>query len=180
MTGQIVILNGASSSGKSTLARALQEQLMPDVWLLLGVDTFITALPWGLYATSDGHDIAADGSISIGPVWLEQQTRWRAAVVELVRVGANVILDEVFLRGAEEQREWRAAFGKYAVPRFIGVRCDVEAAEARERARGDRSLGMARTQTAIVHLGVIYDAEVDTTSTAPEVLAAQLHLGRSA
>jgi chloramphenicol 3-O phosphotransferase len=177
MTGRIVILNGTSSSGKTSLARALQEQLLPEVWLLLGVDAFISALPWGLYGTSAGHDISSNGSISIGPVWLEQQRCWRAAVVELVRAGANVILDEVFLRGAEEQREWRAAFGDEAVPRFIGVRCDVEVAEARERERGDRSRGMARTQAEVVHVGVTYDAEVDTTSTAPDALAAQLRVG---
>ena len=171
---RVVILNGTSSSGKTSFGRALQNRLLPEVWLLLGVDTFITALPWGLYGTDDGHRIGSDGAISLGPTWLEHQRRWRAAVVELVRLGTNVILDEVFLRGAEEQREWREAFGDDVVPRFVGVHCDVEVAEARERDRGNRALGMARTQAAIVHVGVVYDAQVDTTSTSPDALAAQL------
>ncbi|KJY30199.1 hypothetical protein VR45_28250, partial [Streptomyces sp. NRRL S-495] len=35
---QVIVLNGGSSSGKTTLARALQN-LLPDPWLAFSVDT---------------------------------------------------------------------------------------------------------------------------------------------
>ena len=41
---RVLVLNGGSSSGKSTLARALQTAL-PGVWLRLGVDTLVEACP---------------------------------------------------------------------------------------------------------------------------------------
>jgi chloramphenicol 3-O phosphotransferase len=45
------------------------------------------------------------------------------------------------------------------------VRCDAEVAAARELARGDRVIGMAVSQATVVHEGVQYDVEADTTST---------------
>jgi chloramphenicol 3-O phosphotransferase len=169
----IVVLNGTSSAGKTTLARALQDALLPDVWLLLGIDWFIGAMPFGAFGTDQGHTINADGSIDLGTGWHEQQAHWRAGIVAIARSGADLILDEVFLRGGAEQAEWASLLDGLD-GRWVGVHVDVDVAEARERARGDRSPGMARHQASIVHDGVAYDLEVDTTSTTPEVLAAEL------
>jgi chloramphenicol 3-O phosphotransferase len=173
VTGRVVVLNGSSSAGKSTLGRALQEKLLPEVWLLLGVDTFITALPWGLDGTAEGHVINEDGSIDLGPVWRAERARWRAAVASLARSGSNVILDEVFTEGSEDQARWRTDLVDLEVT-WVGVHCDVEELDRRERARGDRQMGMARHQAAQVHVGVAYDVEVDTTSAPPDDVAAQL------
>jgi chloramphenicol 3-O phosphotransferase len=43
---EAIVLNGGSSSGKSSLARSLQNRLGPT-WLTLGVDDLIRALPGG-------------------------------------------------------------------------------------------------------------------------------------
>lgn len=48
---------------------------------------------------------------------------------------------------------------------WVGVRCDATTAAAREVARGNRSVGMAALQAEVVHAGVVYDLEVDTTHT---------------
>jgi chloramphenicol 3-O phosphotransferase len=40
---------------------------------------------------------------------------------------------------------------------WVGVQCDPDVAEARERARPDRVPGMARLQAGRVHEGVVYD-----------------------
>jgi chloramphenicol 3-O phosphotransferase len=45
---------------------------------------------------------------------------------------------------------------------WVGVRCDADVAAARERARGDRTTGMAVSQATLVHEGVSYDLVVDT------------------
>ena len=39
--------------------------------------------------------------------------------------------------------------------------------EAREQARGDRALGLARWQHERVHLGLDYDLEIDTATASP-------------
>ena len=48
---------------------------------------------------------------------------------------------------------------------WVGVRCDPDVAAGREFARGDRAIGMARSQAEAVHLDVVYDVEVDTSRT---------------
>jgi chloramphenicol 3-O phosphotransferase len=48
---------------------------------------------------------------------------------------------------------------------WVGVRCESTVAAGREVARGDRVAGMAESQADIVHQGVAYDLEVDTTHT---------------
>ena len=48
---------------------------------------------------------------------------------------------------------------------WVGVRCDPEIAAGREIARGDGMVGMAATQADMVHAGVDYDIEGDTSRT---------------
>ena len=48
---------------------------------------------------------------------------------------------------------------------WVAVRCDGAVAAGRELARGDRIQGMAVSQAEVVHQGVVYDLEVDTTHT---------------
>ncbi|NEE45547.1 chloramphenicol phosphotransferase, partial [Streptomyces sp. SID8455] len=71
-------------------------------------------------------------------------------------------VDEVFLSGAAGQRRWSERLGGLEVL-WVGVRCEPEVAAGRETARGDRVAGMAASQAELVHRGVAYDLEVDTT-----------------
>src|SRR5688572_6975191 len=127
-------------------------------------------MPARMFGTPDGHTIHADGSIEIGPGWRRAHDRWRSSVGALVRAGADVILDEVFLEAAQDQVRWRHTLDGLAVT-WVGVKCDVEVAAAREAARGDRMQYIARFQAALVHEGVDYDVVVDTTALSAEELA---------
>jgi chloramphenicol 3-O phosphotransferase len=80
----------------------------------------------------------------------------------MAAAGAHIIVDEVFLGGARSQERWRKALAGLEVV-WVGVRCDVEEANRRELDRSDRTMGMAATQARMVHVGVTYDIEVDTT-----------------
>jgi chloramphenicol 3-O phosphotransferase len=80
----------------------------------------------------------------------------------MARAGARVIIDDVFLGGGFSQREWRQALAGLDVL-WVAVRCDAKVAGGREVARGDRIQGMAAAQAELVHQGVAYDLEVDTT-----------------
>ena len=68
-----------------------------------------------MFGTPDGHTIHADGSIEIGPGFRLAHEQWRSSVGALVHAGANVILDEVFLEGAEDQVRWRHTFEGHVV-----------------------------------------------------------------
>lgn len=153
----VIVLNGGSSSGKSSIARELQTLLLPVPWLVLSVDTLIAALP----RSGAGIEFADDGSITVGPVFREVEDAWMAGVAAMAAAGAHVVVDEVFLGGPRSQARWRAALEGLDVL-WVGVRCAADVAAAREAARGDRVRGMAASQAELVHEGVAYDVTVDT------------------
>jgi chloramphenicol 3-O phosphotransferase len=166
MAVQVIVLNGGSSSGKSSIARCLQS-LLPNPWLTLGVDDFLATLPPAMLASEDGIVIAPDGQIAVGPGLRALEAAWSQGVAAMARAGAGIILDMVFLNGAVGQKRWRIVLAELQVL-WVGVKCDPLAATAREAARGDRVPGMAALQAHLVHQGVDYDMEVDTTETSPE------------
>ncbi|MFG2826925.1 chloramphenicol phosphotransferase CPT [Streptomyces sp. NPDC048434] len=169
MTTQMIILNGGSSSGKSGIVRCLQA-VLPDPWLAFGVDSLIDAMPAKMQRSDQGIEFDADGGVSVGPDFRVLEAAWMEGVVAMARAGARVIIDEVFLGGAESQQRWQKALGGLAVL-WVGVRCESAVAADREVARGDRVQGMAASQAHRVHEGVIYDLEVDTTHTESLVCA---------
>ena len=158
---QVIVLNGASSSGKSGIARCLQA-VLPDRWLALGTDTLVAAMPAAMTASDTGIAIAADGEVVVGPEFRTLEAAWIDGIAAMARSGARVIVDEVFLGGAASQRRWRKALTGLDVL-WVGVRCESAVATGREVARGDRVTGMAALQADLVHRDVVYDLEVDTT-----------------
>ncbi len=161
MATQVIVLNGSSSSGKSGIARCLQA-VLPDPWLTLGVDTFIEALPVRLQRSAAGIEVADDGKVSVGPQFRTLEAAWIEGVAAMARAGGRIIVDEVFLGGATSQQRWQKVLGALQVL-WIGVRCDSAVITGREMARGDRAIGQAAYQIDVVHQGVVYDLEVDTT-----------------
>lgn len=159
MATQVIVLNGGSSSGKSGIARCLQA-VLPRPWLTLGVDTLIAAMP----GRGADFDVDEDGQVIIGPEFRALELAWIAGIAAMARAGAPIIVDEVFLGGARSQERWRDALAGLEVL-WVGVRCASEVAAGREIARGDRISGMAAQQAELVHRGVVYDLEVDTTRT---------------
>lgn len=158
---RVIVLNGGSSSGKSGIARCLQA-VLPDPWLVFGVDTLIHAMPASMRESAAGIEFAPDGAVIVGPEFRTLEAAWIEGVTAMARAGARVIVDEVFLGGAVSQKRWQKAVGGLQVL-WVGVRCDSAVAAGREVARGDRVTGMAESQADVVHRGVFYDLEVDTT-----------------
>jgi chloramphenicol 3-O phosphotransferase len=157
----VIVLNGGSSSGKSGIARCLQA-ILPEPWLSLGVDMLIEAMPVSTRTSASGIQFGPDGAVAIGPEFRALDEAWAAGVAAMAQAGARIIVDDVFLGGAASQQRWKQALGTLGVL-WVGVRCDAAVAAAREMARGDRPAGMAASQAEVVHQGVAYDCEVDTT-----------------
>ncbi|MFI1285711.1 chloramphenicol phosphotransferase CPT [Streptomyces sp. NPDC020858] len=163
MTPQVIVLNGGSSSGKSGIVRCLQA-VLPDPWLAAGVDSLVDAMPASLQTSAAGIECDADGGVHVGSEFRKLEAAWMEGVAAMARAGARVIVDDVFLGGAESQERWRKALGGLDVL-WVGVTCESAVAAGREIARGDRARGMAAGQAEVVHRGVVYDLSVDTTHT---------------
>ena len=126
-------------------------------------------------SAADGTDGAdgRDSPIRTGSVFATHYDAWRHAVAALARAGANVLVDEVMLAAAADQRRWEAALQGLDVC-WVAIRCPADVAAAREQERGDRLVGLARSQAESVHAGVAYDLEIDTGSQTPEEAVAVL------
>ncbi|MDK9494909.1 chloramphenicol phosphotransferase CPT [Streptomyces katrae] len=163
MTIRMIVLNGASSSGKSGIVRCLQAEL-PEPWLAYGCDSFVDSLPARMRGADGGIVFADDGGVDVGADFRALEAAWMEGIAAMARAGARIVVDDVFLGGAESQGRWLRALDGLDVL-WVAVRCDPGAAAGREIARGDRVPGMAAAQAAVVHEGVVYDLEVDTTHT---------------
>ena len=88
--------------------------------------------------------------------------------VYIADAGNNLIVDDV--NTGEEWREYDTLLAHHSVHR-IGILCPLDILEAREAARGDRLIGLARWQFPRVHAGRDYDFTVDTGASSAEACA---------
>jgi chloramphenicol 3-O phosphotransferase len=169
---QVIVLNGVSSAGKSSIARSLQAALT-TTWLVLGVDDLIRAMPNEGLEDGSLLRIGDTGQVDVGPGWRHLESSWHLGIAAMASSGTGVILDEVFLGGSKSQVRLRGALVGLDVL-WVGVKCNPDVARAREALRPDRVAGMADAQAAVVHEGVAYDITVDTSRASPDSCAAEI------
>lgn len=163
----IIFLNGASCAGKTSITRGLQDML-PAPFARLGVDDVVFPLaPPRWIGTPEGVRGVprADGAVVIelgAGGWAMQRAFHRCARA-IVDSGVRLIVDEV-LFDPGLLSDWRAVLSGLDVM-FVGVLCDLEELEARERTRPDRANGQCRAQVDVVHSHGPYDLAIDTTAT---------------
>lgn len=173
MNGQVIILNGVSSAGKTTLAKAIQKY-GEDIWLHVAMDTFIALLPDGsefdrewfpvTQVERDGESLPFIGNGPAGDALLGQM---RQLVAQLADAGFNVVVDEVAEKPVID--DYRRRLGSVCM--VVKVDAPLTELERRERERGDRLIGLAREQSPRIHKGIAYDLEVDTHANTPDALA---------
>jgi len=167
MPGKIIILNGTSSSGKTSIARALQN-LMDEPYLDAGLDRFLWMLP-KRYLNRPLWDEVLGLNVKAGEMGHLLVSGMHRAIQTLSLAGVNVVADHVLVEHAWVL-ECVALFSE--LPAYmVGVHCPLEVLEERERVRNDRTLGQAREQFEFVHLGLVYDVEVNTAEQSPEECA---------
>jgi chloramphenicol 3-O phosphotransferase len=169
---QVIVLNGASSSGKTSIARNLQGML-PTPWLLLGIDDLIRAIPDKGIEDGTLLHIRDTGQVVVGPGWRRLEASWYVGIATIAASGTGVIVDEVFLDGGGGQDRLRTALSGLGVL-WVGVTCDRDVAMAREALRPDRVGGQSESQAIVVHEGVTYDLIVDTSLVTSESCAASV------
>jgi chloramphenicol 3-O phosphotransferase len=167
ITGKIVFINGTSSSGKTTIVRALQRKLK-EPFLEAGIDKFIWMLPERYLDRPLWDDVLgqADKAGVTGQALIYGMHH---AIAELSKSGINVIADHVLI-----EQDWVKECAKLFadLPAYlIGILCPLEVLEQRERKRKNRTLGQAKKQLPIIHKYVQYDLVLDTSLLNPEECA---------
>ena len=151
--GKIICLNGVSSSGKSTLAKSLQENLKkPYFWM--SEDTFVFILPDKFNAfkndTEENERILEEALFNY----------FHTAKLYSDR-GSNIIIDTVL-----DDEEWVNFIVELLQDNpvlFVHVTCPRGELAKRELARGDREIGLAVEQLEYLSpKEQIYDIAVDT------------------
>lgn len=154
LSGKIILLDGASSSGKSTLARGLQAKLDEPFWHF-SIDHLNAA------------DVLPSARIKTGEfVWHELRPQFfdgfHRCLPALAETGNNLVVEHII-----ETEEWMHRLlhllGQLDVF-FVRVRCPLRELERRELERGDRRIGEARADHEATRAFCIYDLEVDSTS----------------
>jgi chloramphenicol 3-O phosphotransferase len=172
MAGRVVLLHGTSSSGKTTVARAVQ-QLSDEPWLRLGIDAFWNAVDerWMEHGAraDQGFAWTDDARIVPGPFGQRLAAGMRAAVAACARAGNDMLVDDVFV-DATWLDGWRRELAGLRWL-LVGVMAPIDVLEQRERARGNRIPGESRAQVDVIHREIEYDLTVDTASLSPEECA---------
>jgi len=158
MAGTIIILNGASSSGKTSLLEAIQ-QTFPEPFLNMGLDRMIFALPKRYLERPLWDDVLGKASRAgnTGHILVRAMHH---AILAAANQGMNIIADHVLVDPG-----WVAECSHlfHTFPAWlIGLRCPLEVLEKREQDRNDRTLGQARLQFNRVHAHGLYDIEINT------------------
>lgn len=177
----VIILNGASSSGKTSIAKQLQA-ILPENYLHIGIDTFIAMMALktnqltisdkaadGFYFNSETVNGSDVQRIRSGEYGKRVNKLYHSTVKHFVDSGFKVIVDDV-MDGKSEQDAWRSLLGE-AETLYIGVECSSEVLAERERCRKDRIQGSAQEQAERVHDGVKYDLIVSTTTSSVDECA---------
>lgn len=146
--GKIILLNGVSSSGKTTLSNELVK-LMPS-YFHMSIDDFDVFIE-KMEDRNNNHLI---------PV--ETEYFFHRTIAMFSDKGINLVVDHV-LHDKYTREDCLEVLANYPVL-FVGVHCDLDELERREMARGDRSIGQARKQLEYVHKNDLYDVEINTFS----------------
>lgn len=174
--GTIIILNGPSAAGKSTLQKEIQRSF-DDLYLSVGIDGFFdNVLPQefedgqsykggafirGISTSQDkeGHQLI---TLNVGPLARKAITGMHNAFAGYAQAGNNLVIDYILY-----EKNWLPELVEklkdYKVY-FVGVTVPLAVLEERERSRGTSPIGHARSHFDTVHAHGEYDLTVDTST----------------
>lgn len=168
--GKIVILNGTSSAGKTSILHGLQG-VLPEPHLDAGIDKFIWMLPERYLERPLWDDVLGKADHA-GEAGLTLFRGMHHAIAALARQGNNVLADHVLVDPAwvKECAQLFESLPAY----LVGICCPLEVLVEREKSRHNRTLGPAALQYPFVHAHGDYDCEVDTSVLSVEECALEI------
>lgn len=168
----LIVLNGASSSGKTLTAQALRAQLGPAC-VSTGFDDILARVqPFGPDHGGPWHGLQR----SLRILWfqltdgrLRLLKQLHREVVAQVQAGQPVIV-ETALMDARALQDAAVCFAPVG-GLFVGMKPPLAVAEQWEAQRGDRPLGQARKHYELIHQHGLYDLLLDPAQLTPEECA---------
>ena len=153
MKQQVILLNGPSSSGKSTLAGTLQQLIAAEThekYEVVSIDDFMKISKSETIYEDDVFEISGDMC---------------AKALELLEAGRGIIIDHVITseRIYEQLKEFLSSYPL----RTVRITCPLDILKSRELARGDRCVGSAEASAEYLFPKTGYDLVVDTAAKSP-------------
>jgi len=149
--GRIIILNGTSSSGKSTIAKKLK-QILPPSFCYFASDQLAEQGFRATEATTNERVRFFDG--------------FHRSIASFAMCGNDLIVEHIV-----EEQAWADDLSEILDPFdtfWVGVHCDLETLKLREMQRGDRTLGEAQFHSK-THAFCDYDFEVNSSQRTDDV-----------
>jgi len=147
--GKIIFLNGVSSSGKTTLAKTLQERLT-EPFFRLGADMFGGDILPEKFLTNDDAEVK---------FCLKAYSAMFYTIKTYSDMGFNTVVEHVL--GKDNLKESIRILHDYPVL-FVHVICPLEELRRREKERGDRQKGQGEDGLIWLAPQDTYDLTVDT------------------
>lgn len=176
--GTVIILNGTSAVGKSSIMRAFQDK-HAEPWLGMGIDNFfINLLPFKFYFDPQynvmrGQATEDEGgklfTLHVGPEGQKMIRGMHRAIAAYAKAGNNVIVDYIMYDAAWHDDLMSALSGVPVVT--VGVTASLPVIQQREKFRATSPEGHARSIYHTVHQGWKYDLEINTDDMTPEQIA---------
>ena len=193
-SGIIIVLNGPSASGKSSIQNELQKQFKP-LYLKVGIYTFFDALiatpdlshfektkEFSQYTNDDvlirGVRLQEDSQgfqivpLEIGPAGDKIIFGMHSAFAAYANRGNNLIVDYILYKP-----EWLPDLVKELKDNtvyLIGIKAPLSVLEDREKKRGTSPIGHSRSHYDTVHKNMIYDLELDVSQMTPAEAASKI------
>ena len=175
-SGAVIILNGPSASGKSSIQKEFQALMMPKLWIKVGIDTLFdqpmpditlenlaywqssNAIRWvESTVDKDQNNII---TLYVGAEGENVAYGMNSAIAAYAKSGCNVIVDYIAYK-----KEWIDDLQqqlKDIKTYWIKVALPLDVIEAREAARGTSPKGHARSHYDSVYWNIAYDLEVNS------------------
>lgn len=187
-SGTVIVLNGPSASGKSSIQKEFQNLMMPDLWIKVGIDNlFDTPMPditmdnlqfWQApneirwVTTTQDQDSNQVIALHTGAQGEKVAYGMNAAIAAYAKQGCNIIVDYIAYK-----KEWLDDLQQQLQDIntvWVKVEIPLEILEQREAARATSPKGHARSHVATVYWDIAYDLVVHAQHSTAQEIAQQI------
>ncbi|QQR49810.1 hypothetical protein IPF37_03140 [bacterium] len=187
-SGTIIVLNGPSGSGKSSIQKEFQKLMMPNLWIKVGIDNLfdnvmpeITPENMSFWQSSNpirwvetSQDDQGNKVITllVGTQGEKVAYAMNSAIAAYAQNGCNVMVDYIAYdqRWLKDLEKKCSRFKTY----YVAVQIPLEVLEQREQARATSPKGHARSHYFTVYGDRKYDVVVDSGSNSAADIAREL------
>ena len=187
-TGTVIILNGPSASGKSSIQKEFQTLMMPNLWIKLGIDNLFdkpmpditlenlafwqSENPIRWVTMSKDADENPIMTLFTGDQGDKVAYGMNSAIAAYAQNGCNIIVDYIAYK-----KEWIDDLQsklKNIKTCWVKVNIPLSTLEEREVSRATSPKGHARSHYSSVYWNIQYDLEVNSDKDSAQTIATQI------